>query len=159
MIFLYICPFLLPVFFRDHKIHIPDGFQQLFSFFIGKIAFLLLLIPVEFVCGKSHDQIVSILLGSAKQVNVPIVKQIKGSIGNYSFHFIRKSPQLHYSVNLVLVFSKIISAICICCFHCCKYRFRCYFKWHVVKGIVLRACGFSYFHELFICDVFCAKLF
>ena len=92
MIFLHICPLLLPVLLRDHKIHIPDRFQKLFSLFVGKIAFLLLLIPVEFVCGKAHDQIISILLGSSKQIDMSIVKQVEGSIRNYSFHFIRASP-------------------------------------------------------------------
>lgn len=80
MIFFYIGTLLLPVFFRNHKIHISNCLQKLFSFFVGKITFLLLFVPVELVCRKTNDQIISKLSGTTQKINMSIMKQIKSSV-------------------------------------------------------------------------------
>ena len=86
MVFMHIRLFLIPVFFRDDQIHIADGFNQLLAFLIGEIAFFLFFIPVEFICGNGHNQIIAQCLGTAQQVNMSIMEQIKGSLGNHAFH-------------------------------------------------------------------------
>ena len=50
MVLLNIRDFLFPVFLRYDQIDIADGFYQLLALFIAEVAFLFLLVPVEFIC-------------------------------------------------------------------------------------------------------------
>ena len=65
-----------------------DGFKHLLALGVRKIAFLFLHIPVELVGGKGNDEIVALLLCPAQQVYMPVMQQIEGSVGYYSFHCI-----------------------------------------------------------------------
>ena len=51
VVFFHIGFLLVPVVFGNNQIYIADGLQHGLTLFIGKIAFLLLLVPVEFVGG------------------------------------------------------------------------------------------------------------
>ena len=86
MVFVNVRPLLIPVFFRNDQIDIANGFYQLFAFFIGKIAFFSLFIPVKLIRGYCHNQIIAQRLGTAEQIDMSVVEQIEGSVGNNTLH-------------------------------------------------------------------------
>ena len=86
MIFFYVGTFLLPSFLpelQDPHNGLPP---EAVSFFVGEITFLLLFIPVELICGKTYDQIISKLSGTTQKIDMPIMKQVESSVCDYSFH-------------------------------------------------------------------------
>ena len=86
VVFFDIGYFLLPVLLWDHQVHIADGFQHGFALFVGEVAFFLLFLPVELVRGQAHNQVIPQGLGPAEQVDVTLVEQIEGSVGDDAFH-------------------------------------------------------------------------
>ena len=77
---------LLPILLGDDQIHIADGLQHALALLIGEVALLLFLIPVEFIGGQSHHQIVALLLGATQQVDMSVMQQVKSAVGNNSLH-------------------------------------------------------------------------
>ena len=86
VIFMHVAALLIPVFFRDHQIHVADRLQERFSLLIGEIAFLLLFLPVEFVRGEADDQVIAVSLRPAEQIDMSVMKQVKGSVCNHASH-------------------------------------------------------------------------
>ena len=93
MILVNISALLLPVFLRDYQIHIPKCFQQFLTLLVCEIAFLLLFIPVELICRNRNDQIVAQGLGTAQNVDMTIVQQVKGAVGNDTLHSYSPCPK------------------------------------------------------------------
>jgi hypothetical protein len=72
--FLNVGNFLVPVFLGNNKVNVSDGFEHLFAILIREVAFLLLLVPVELIGGQHDDQIIAVFFGTAKQIDMTIMK-------------------------------------------------------------------------------------
>ena len=57
------------------------------------------------------------------------------------------------------LFSEKIFSICICCLDCSAYGLWCYFKWHIVKCVVLCTGCCCNCHQFFICNFCDTKFF
>ena len=86
VVFVHVAALLVLVLLRNDQIDIADGFQQRLALLVGEVALLVLLVPVEFIGGKAHDQIIPQRLGSFEQVDVSVVQQIKCAVCDNSFH-------------------------------------------------------------------------
>jgi len=73
--------FLLPALLRNNLIHIADCLQDGCTPAVRMEA-LLVLAGVEFVGRESHGQMVAQLAGASQQVDVPVMEQIKGPVGD-----------------------------------------------------------------------------
>ena len=58
VVFMHVAALLFPVFLGDDQIDVPDGFEQRFALLVGEVAFLVLLVPVKFIGGQRHHQII-----------------------------------------------------------------------------------------------------
>ena len=85
MILLHIRPLLVPVLLRNDQVNVADGFQQLLTLLKGKKALFILFVPIELVCLQSNDQIVPVLLCPSQEIDMSIMKQVKGAVSNNSF--------------------------------------------------------------------------
>ena len=83
-----VLPLLIPAVLGDDEIHVADGLEQRRALLIGEITAFVLLVTIELVGGQRHDEIVTLRLGAAQEIDVPIVQQVECAIGDDTFHLI-----------------------------------------------------------------------
>lgn len=99
-IFDYVGFLLLPAVFGYYEVDIANCLEQHLALFIGEIALLLFLLPVEFVGRERDHEIIAMLLGSSEQVDVTVMQQVECSIGNNAFHASLDSIMLREIITL-----------------------------------------------------------